>query len=461
MKKIAVVGAGYVGLVTAVCFASKGQDVIVVENNKDRINALLKGQVPIYEPGLDLLLQEALINKKISFVDHISKALELNPEIIFSCVGTPSKADGSADLSYVYGVAEQIGKSLSNYVLVVNKSTVPVGTAKKVKAIISQQIAKRSVNIEFDVSSNPEFLKEGTALDDFMHPDRVVVGVESEKVGNYLKSIYKPFLKTEDQFLVMNIESAELTKYASNAMLSTRISFMNQLARLSEKVGADIKQVQLGMSKDVRIGASFLNAGVGYGGSCFPKDVKALVQIGKENNEHMSLFEQVDLINNDQREWFANKILSFYKNDLNGKIIGVWGLAFKPETDDIRSAPSIDIVKKLLKWGAKIIAYDPIASENFKKLFGKKINYANTAEEVLDRSDALLLLTDWKEFLNIDLQKFQSLKDKVIFDGRNCFRSEDMLKAGVKYFGVGVRENRLISNFEGKFASSSSSSSVL
>ena len=437
MRKIAVVGAGYVGLVTGACFAQKDNFVIIIERDQNKIENLLQGKIPFYEPGLDLLVSRAIDHKKIIFVDNLKQALNQKPEIIFSCVGTPSLPNGAADLSAVWGVVKEIGQNLSDYCLIVNKSTVPVGTAAKVKEIIKQEILKRNLDIEFDVASNPEFLKEGDALDDFLNPDRVVVGVENEKAEKILFDLYKPFLKSEEQFLSMNWSSAELTKYASNSMLATRISFMNQLALLADKIGADINQVKLGMSKDRRIGSCFLNAGIGYGGSCFPKDVQALIYSGQEYNQEMSLIKEVENINNKQRLLFVDQILNYYGNNILNKNIGIWGLAFKPETDDIRCAPSIDIINKLLEKKVKITAYDPVAWQNIKNIFGDRINYANTSQEILSKSDFLIILTEWKEFLEYKPQDFTCLKDKIVFDGRNCFNPLDMQDAGIKYFCIG------------------------
>jgi UDPglucose 6-dehydrogenase len=437
VNKIAVIGAGYVGLVTGVCFAQKDNFVVIVEKDEDKIDALLQGQVPFYEPGLNQLLSYAIKNQKIVFVKNIQSAFTYVPKMIFSCVGTPSMPDGSADLSAVWAVAQEVGKTITNYCLFVNKSTVPVGTVKRVEQVIELELKKRGVDVVFDVVSNPEFLKEGDALQDFLMPDRVVVGVRSKKAKRLLKELYNPFLKEESQFLVMNPESAELTKYASNAMLATRISFMNQLANLADIVGANIDNVKLGMSKDRRIGKYFLNAGIGYGGSCFPKDVKALVHIGKAYNYPMTLVNEVETINNNQRIMFADKVLDYYKGKIKNKMVGIWGLAFKPETDDIRCAPSIDIINRLLEHGAKIIAYDAVAAQNIKKIFGNKILFANKAQEVLNVADFLMVLTEWKEFVDYDLNCFVALKDKVVFDGRNCFDSTCMKNLGITYFSIG------------------------
>ncbi|KKQ32821.1 MAG: Nucleotide sugar dehydrogenase [candidate division TM6 bacterium GW2011_GWF2_37_49] len=437
MNKIVVVGAGYVGLVTGACLAQKGNFVVIVENNAKKIQMLIDGQIPFYEPGLDIVVQENIKNKRINFVSSLEIALSENPEIIFSCVGTPSLPDGSADLSYVWQVAVEIGKYMTDYCLIINKSTVPVGTAQKVKKIIKMQLTQRALNLNFDVASNPEFLKEGDALNDFLNPDRVVVGVQTKLAEDILRKIYQPIIQNEEQFLVTSIESAELAKYASNAMLATKISFINQMAVLAEKVGADISEVRLVMAKDKRIGSYFLNAGVGYGGSCFPKDIRALVATGLEYESPMTLAAEVEKINNDQRNWFLQKIFDYFGYSILSKNIGIWGLAFKPETDDTRCAPAIDIIQGLLERQVNILAYDPVASENIENLFDNKISYAKTAREVLIKSDFLIILTEWKEFLAYKPEDFNILKDRVIFDGRNCFNPEKMLEAGIKYFDVG------------------------
>jgi len=439
VKKIAVIGAGYVGLVTGVCFAQKEDNfVTVIERDSNKINELLAGRVPFYEPGLSQLLQQAIENNKIVFVNSIKDIFKNNnPEIIFSCVGTPSLPDGDADLSFVMDVAHEIGTNLNKYCLFINKSTVPVGTAKEVENIIVQELKSRDLDIEFDVASNPEFLKEGDALNDFLNPDRVVAGVKSQRALSILLNLYKPFLKDLEQFVVMNVESAELTKYASNAMLATRISFVNELALFADKVGADIFDVKIGMSKDKRIGAAFLNAGIGYGGSCFPKDVKALIQMGKKLKQPMNLVTAVDDVNEKQRNIFIDKILDFYKDEIENKIVGIWGLAFKPETDDIRSAPSIDVIKKLLEKKCKILAYDPQAENNIKSIFGENVFFASSASQVVNSSDFLIILTEWKDFLKFNAHDFKRLNDAVVFDGRNMFDPEIMKKEGIKYFCIG------------------------
>ncbi|MBX9830444.1 UDP-glucose/GDP-mannose dehydrogenase family protein [Candidatus Babeliales bacterium] len=437
--KITVIGAGYVGLVTAACFAQKDNDVTIVENNQAKITALLQGIVPFYEPGLEQLVANGIADKKINFVADVAQALKKNqPDVIFSCVGTPSREDGSADLSFVWQVAQEIGQQINGYTLVVNKSTVPVGTAENVKAIIQEQLRLRSANVPFDVASNPEFLKEGDALSDFTNPDRVVIGVDSEKAAQILAQLYKPFLKNpEEQLVCMDIPSAELTKYASNAMLATRISFMNQLALLADKVGADIEDVKKGMALDQRIGKHFLNAGIGYGGSCFPKDVKALIHTGKEHHLPMTLIQEVDAVNMQQRQLFFNKIIDFYGDTIVNKQVGIWGLAFKPETDDIRCAPAIDIIAQLIAHGAQVIAYDPVATSNMQQLFKNTVTFAQSAQEVVKAADFLIILTEWHEFKAYDITKLTQLKDQVIFDGRNCFDPELMQEQGFCYINVG------------------------
>jgi len=437
MKRVAVIGAGYVGLVTGACFASHGESVLIVENNENKIQSLLDGKIPFYEPGLDSIVKKSLDDGNLRFFKTVSDVLKKRPDVIFICVGTPSSEDSSPDLSYVYAVAKEIGQNINDYCLVVNKSTVPVGTAGEVKQIIKEELLKRDLNIDFDVASNPEFLKEGSAILDFLEPDRIVVGVETERAENILRKLYEKFYTTSDQFMVMKVASAELTKYASNAMLATRISFINQLALLSDAVGADIEEVKKGLGKDKRIGSAFLNAGIGYGGSCFPKDLKGLISIGKNFNQTMSLAEEVEAINKNQKIFFVQKIEKHYRARLAGKKIGVWGIAFKPETDDIRCAPAIDIITNLLERGCKVIVYDPIAAENAKVVFEDKISFASSAQEVLVQSDCLLILTEWTEFLKFKPKDFAMLGDEVVFDGRNCFDPIAMAMAGIEYFTVG------------------------
>lgn len=436
-KKIVVVGGGYVGVVTGSCLASVGNQVCLVENAQARLDMLLKGKVPFFEPRLDEEFLACIKQQRMTFVGDVAAAMATKPDIVFICVGTPPLPDGSADLAFVMNVADQIGKSLTAYCVVVVKSTVPVGTAEKVKHCIALGLEQRGAAIDFDVASNPEFLREGSAVSDFMFPDRIVIGVQAERAVCVLRELYQPFITRDDQLLVMKAPSAELTKYASNAMLATRISFMNELAHLAEAVGADINEIKLGMAKDRRIGKYFLDAGVGYGGSCFPKDVTALVAMGKEHQCEMSLVDCADHVNKQQRLWFVNKILNFYGDQIGSKYIGIWGLSFKPNTDDIRCAPSLDIIQVLLDKGARIAVYDPVAMDNIRALFGEKIEYACAPGEILNKCDALVLLTDWADFLKYKPEQFLGLKDRVIFDGRNCFNPGVMRASSLTYQSVG------------------------
>jgi len=437
VSKIVVIGAGYVGLVTGACLAQKGNHVVIVESNQEKINTLLQGNIPFYEPWLDTIVSDALKKKTLTFETSIAQGLAHKPRLIFSCVGTPSLPDGAADLSYVEKAAAEIGKHITQYSLVINKSTVPVGTARRVQSIIQHELEQRKTSVEFDVASNPEFLKEGDAVSDFLNPDRVVVGIESEKAADLLRELYSPFLTNEQQFVCMNIESAELTKYASNAMLATRISFMNQLAGLADNVGADIEDVKKGMAKDKRIGSAFLNAGIGYGGSCFPKDVSALAHMGTQHHFPMTLIQEVNNINHVQRLSFINQITTHYGPALEGKKVGVWGLSFKPETDDIRCSPAIDLINNMLEKKAQIIVFDPVAQQNIAALYGDKITYAGTAQDVLKAADFLVIVTEWKQFVTTPLEQFMQLKDSVIFDGRNCFQPLVMQALGLTYYCIG------------------------
>jgi UDPglucose 6-dehydrogenase len=370
--KVAVIGTGYVGLVTGACFAETGATVYCVDIDEEKINMLNRGQIPIYEPGLDVMIERNREKDRLFFTTDINQALK-EAEAAFICVGTPSDKDGSADLRYVLQVAHDIGKNIDHYLVVVTKSTVPIGTSEKVRAAVQEELDKRGVDIEFDVASNPEFLKEGDAINDFMKPDRIVIGTDNQRAEDVLRRLYKPFLLNGHPILFMDIPSAEMTKYAANAMLATRISFMNELARLAEKVGADINWVRKGIGSDPRIGPKFLYAGIGYGGSCFPKDVKALIRTGQEHGVDLSIVKAVEQVNNQQKRLLVDKVLQHYNSDIKGKIFTVWGLSFKPNTDDMREAPSIVIINLLLEHGAKVKAYDPVATENAKKIFGDKI----------------------------------------------------------------------------------------
>lgn len=435
--KITIIGTGYVGLVTGACFAETGATVHCVDIDKEKIDKLNQGIVPIYEPGLDEMIDRNMKKKRLFFTTDISEALK-ESEAAFICVGTPSDKDGSADLRYVLSVARDIGKNLDHYMVVVTKSTVPIGTSEKVRAAVQEELDKRGVNIEFDVASNPEFLKEGDAINDFMKPDRIVIGTDNPRAEEVLRRLYKPFLLNGHPILFMDIPSAEMTKYAANAMLATRISFMNELSRLCEKVGADINWVRKGIGSDPRIGPKFLYAGIGYGGSCFPKDVKALIKTGQDHGVDLSIIKAVENVNNTQKKILVKKVLNHYNGDIKDKIFSIWGLSFKPNTDDMREAPSIDIINGLLEHGAKVKAYDPVAIENAKKIFGDKIEYTQDQYEALIDSDGLLLVTEWNEFRFINYKVASRLmRNKVIFDGRNIYEPREVREKGFVYYGIG------------------------
>jgi len=437
---ITVIGSGYVGLVSGTCFAEVGNRVTCVDIDPIKIEKLNKGIIPIFESGLELMVVQNVKNKNLFFTTDLSEALK-NSEIAFIAVGTPMGDDGSADLQYVLAVAKSIGQSMQKRLVVVDKSTVPVGTADKVKATIQKELDLRGVDIEFDVVSNPEFLKEGAAIVDFMKPDRVVIGADSKYAFKKMKELYSPFFKSRDRFITMDIRSAEMTKYAANAMLATKISFINEIANICEKVGADANQVRLGIGADQRIGYSFIYPGVGYGGSCFPKDVKALTKTAKENGYTAQLITAVEEVNDAQKLVIAQKIVTRFGEDLTGFTFGIWGLAFKPGTDDMREAPSIYVIKELLKLGAKIKAYDPKAVNEAKEYYLKglkNIQYVDSKYEVLNNSDALVLLTEWKEFRLPDFDNIKSLlKSPIIFDGRNQYIAYDLENKGLEYHRIG------------------------
>jgi len=437
---ITVMGSGYVGLVSGTCFAEVGNKVTCVDIDPIKIEKLNKGIIPIFESGLELMISQNVKNKNLSFTTEITAALK-NSDIAFIAVGTPMGDDGSADLQYVLAVAKSIGQSMQKRLIVVDKSTVPIGTADKVKATIQKELDTRGVAIEFDVVSNPEFLKEGAAIVDFMKPDRVVIGADSKYAFKKMKELYSPFFKSRDRFITMDIRSAEMTKYAANAMLATKISFMNEIANICEKVGADANQVRLGIGADQRIGYSFIYPGVGYGGSCFPKDVKALTKIAKENGYNAQLITAVEQVNDAQKLVIAQKIVNRFGKDLTGFTFGIWGLAFKPGTDDMRQAPSIYVIKELVKRGANIKAYDPKAVNEAKEHYLKgvqKIQYVDSKYEVLKDADALVLLTEWKEFRSPDFEKIKSqLKSPIIFDGRNQYNAFNLEAKGFEYFQIG------------------------
>ena len=430
--KITVIGTGYVGLVAGACFADMGNNVICVDNNKQKLEQLEKGIIPIYEPGLEELVKSNVQEERLAFSSDLASAVKTS-DVCFIAVGTPQGEDGSADLQYVLGVAEQIAKAMNGYKVIVDKSTVPVGTADKVIEII-----KANTNYPFDVVSNPEFLKQGNAVDDFLCPDRVVIGSNSERATQIMQDIYSPFFRTGNRVIVMDVKSAEMTKYAANSFLATKISFMNEIANLCEKVGADAEMVRVGMSTDSRIGNKFLFPGLGYGGSCFPKDVKALIRTGIDNNCEMNIIKAADEINKKQRTNFLEKIIKHFGEDLTGKTFAVWGLAFKPKTDDLREAPSITIINDLLKRGSKVKAFDPKAMETAKFYFKDTIVYSKNAYEALDGADAMLLLTEWNEFRRPDFERIKNLlKQPVIFDGRNQYNSERVKEKGITYYQIG------------------------
>ena len=437
--KLAVIGTGYVGLVTGTCFAEMGNDVWCVDVDAEKIEKLQKGIIPIYEPGLEDVVKRNFTEGRLRFTTNIKEAMD-NTLISFIAVGTPPGEDGSADLKYVLQVATDIGTVMEKYTIVVDKSTVPVGTAAKVKARISETLAKRSrTDIEFDVVSNPEFLKEGDAVEDFMRPDRVVIGVDNVRTAEIMKELYSPFTRQDERFILMDIVSAELTKYAANAMLATRISFMNEISRLCEVTGADVEQIRRGLGSDSRIGKSFLYAGLGYGGSCFPKDVKALVKTSRDFGLEPSLLVAVEDVNKKQREFFVKKVLSFFGGNVKGKTFAVWGLAFKPQTDDMREAPVLDIVPMLREKGAKFRAYDPIAWKNAQKILGDDgIEYIQNNYDAAEGTDAILIMTEWHHFRRPDFDRLKkTMKTPVIFDGRNQYDKRQMKERGFDYFSIG------------------------
>ena len=433
--KICVIGTGYVGLVVGACFAEMGNFVICVDNDEEKLKKLKNGIVPIYEPGLEDLIKFNVGEKRLSFSSDLEMAVK-ESLICFIAVGTPQGEDGSADMKYVYTVAEQIGKALNGYKVIVDKSTVPVGTAEKVTEIIKNN-AKEEFKNEFDVVSNPEFLKQGAAVEDSLKPDRIVIGSNSERATKIMYELYSSFLRTGNPVITMDVKSAEMTKYAANSFLAVKISYINEIANICEKVGANVDMVRLGMAADRRIGSQFLFPGLGYGGSCFPKDVKALLNTAKENGCEYDILKSADSVNFKQRKLFIEKIEKYY-NNIKGKTFAVWGLAFKPNTNDMREAPSITIINALLEKGAIIKAYDPKAMENAKIIFGDKIVYSNSSYETLENTDALLLLTEWNEFKRPDFNRVaDALKDKIIFDGRNIYDRNVLELRGLKYIRIG------------------------
>lgn len=430
--KISVIGTGYVGLTTGACLSDMGHEVICADNNEEKISALKSSIIPVYEPRLEELVKSNTKLGRLAFTTDLDYAVK-NSEVCFIAVGTPQNEDGSADLQDVFEVAKQIAKSMNGYKVIVDKSTVPVGTAQKVKDIIN-----KITDFDFDVVSNPEFLKQGNAVDDFLLPDRIIIGSDSEKATNIMKNIYMPFFRTNNRIVFMDIKSAELTKYASNAFLATKISFINEMAKLCENVGADIEQVRRGMSTDSRIGNKFLFPGIGYGGSCFPKDVNALIKIGEENNCEMSIAKAVEHVNCRQRELFVQKMTNRFGDNMNGLEFGIWGLSFKPKTDDIRKAPSIDIINFLLKSGAKIKVYDPKAMDNAKVLLKDSVEFCSNSYDTISGVNALVVLTEWNEFRYPDFTKMKTvMKENIIFDGRNLYDMQELKNFDFEYYCIG------------------------
>jgi UDPglucose 6-dehydrogenase len=435
--KITIVGTGYVGLVSGTCFAETGVTVTCVDIDKNKVDDLKNGKIPIYEPGLEDMVTRNSNHKRLFFSTSLKESIR-ESEAVFIAVGTPPDEDGSADLKYVLGVAAEIGKYMEHYMVVVTKSTVPIGTSIKVKKAVQDELDKRNSDLEFDVSSNPEFLKEGNAIDDFLKPDRIVVGVESERAEKIMKRLYKPFLLNGHPLLIMDIPSAEMTKYAANSMLATKISFINDIANLCEIVGADVNMVRKGIGSDNRIGTKFIYAGAGYGGSCFPKDVKALIKTADDKGYSLQILKSVEAVNNNQKELLFSKLYNHYNGDLKDKVITLWGLSFKPQTDDMREAPSLVIIEKLLAAGARVKAYDPVAMDESKKRIGDKIEYTNDLYEAAIDSEAIMLITEWPEFRLPNFTVLDKLvKKRAIFDGRNIYDPTEITENGYIYYSIG------------------------
>ena len=437
--KIAVVGTGYVGLVTGTCFAETGVNVTCVDIDNEKIQQLRKGSVPIYEPGLDLMIRRNIEQGRLFFTTEIKEGID-GSEAIFIAVGTPPDEDGNADLQHIINVAAEIGRSISEYILVVTKSTVPVGTSEIIRRVIQEELDKRKAGISFDMASNPEFLKEGSAVEDFLKPERIVIGTNTDRAAEIMKKLYMPFLLNNHPILYMDISSAEITKYAANAMLVTRISFINEIANLCDILGADINQVRRGIGSDSRIGNKFIYAGTGYGGSCFPKDVKALIKTADDHGYELNVVKAVEKTNNFQKTVLVKKIKVHFHDKLQNKTICIWGLSFKPHTDDIREAPAIILAEILLKEGAKVKVYDPAAMQETKKLFGNRVSFASNQYDAVTGADAMVLMTEWPEFRIPDLKKMEEvMKEKTIFDGRNIYDPSELKKAGFRYYGIGRR----------------------
>jgi UDPglucose 6-dehydrogenase len=435
--KISIVGTGYVGLVSGTCFAETGIDVVCVDVNESKINLLKSGHIPIYEPGLEDIYKRNVEKGRLSFTTNLKESLT-DADAVFIAVGTPPDEDGSADLKYVLGVAREIGRYIDHYMVIVTKSTVPVGTSMKVKAAVLEELKNRNADVLFDVASNPEFLKEGSAVDDFLKPDRIVVGIESNEAEKTMRRLYKPFLLNGHPILFMDIASSEMTKYAANSMLATKISFMNDIANLCELVGADVSMVRKGIGSDARIGNKFIYPGTGYGGSCFPKDVQALIKTADEYGHSLEILKAVEAVNYRQKSVLVSKIKSHFGNQLNGLKFGLWGLSFKPKTDDMREAPSLVIIEMLLNEGANVIAYDPVAMEEAQRMLGNKIIYAKDEFEACIDVDALVIVTEWPEFRIPNFRVIKKLmKNNTIFDGRNIYEPEEMQELDFNYYSIG------------------------
>jgi UDPglucose 6-dehydrogenase len=435
--KIAVIGTGYVGLVTGTCFAESGNEVVCVDTDRSKIERLKQGHIPIYEPGLEEMVKRNAHEDRLRFTASIEEAVA-GSLMVFIAVGTPPGEDGSADLQYVLQVARDIGRLITAFTVVVNKSTVPVGTGDKVRAVIAAELARRGVDVPFDIVSNPEFLKEGNAIDDFMKPDRVIVGCEEPRTAALMKELYAPFVRTEHPIIIMDVHSSEMTKYAANAMLATKISFMNDVANLCELVGADVDMVRKGIGSDSRIGYSFIFPGVGYGGSCFPKDVQALCRTGQQFGHRLELLEAVEAVNYRQKTRLFAKLAAAFAGDLQGRTIAVWGLAFKPNTDDMREAPAVVVIEGILGAGAAVRAYDPAATHEAKKQLGERITYCSRSYEALEGADALVIVTEWNDFRHPDFERMKALlKRPLVIDGRNIYDPEKMQRLGFEYHSIG------------------------
>ena len=438
--KIAVVGTGYVGLVTGTCFAEVGIDVICIDIDYKKIENLKKGVIPIFEPGLEALVTKNVGNGRLQFSTSLEESIK-GADVAFIAVGTPPGEDGSADLKYVIGVAREIGQHMTSYGVIVTKSTVPVGTASKVQEAIKQELEKRQLDISFDVASNPEFLKEGAAIDDFLKPDRIVVGVSSAKAEDVMRKLYKPFLLNGHPIIFMDVPSSEMTKYAANSMLATKISFMNDIANLCEIVGADVNMVRRGIGSDARIGNKFIYPGIGYGGSCFPKDVKALIKTASANSYQMKILEAVEAVNEKQKLVLFEKLMNRFQGNIIGKTFALWGLSFKPNTDDMREAPSLVIIDKILKSGGFVKAFDPIAMPETQHILGDNIEYCETEYDALVNADALLIITEWADFRSPNFDKMKkALVNPIVFDGRNIYDTNELNQIGFEHYGIGTKK---------------------